>query len=201
MAQIKRQGILFVFIQRGKGNWRMDEGQRQQQVIDGVNTWMEMQTVLHSYQLAVKKEDWLSAKARERERGVGGGEGWQKDREAVPDSSRSPSVQREYFRWRWTLSLHQDCVICIYLFQRETETGCEAVISFRVFFKIRLLKVVDFLDFFISSICSRNANPLNWVDYICRCTLNDYFIKRFITYVQWFVRYFTNTTNTVDFFK
>lgn len=38
---------------------------RQQQVIDGANAWIEIQTVVHSYQLAVKKERLTSSQGEE----------------------------------------------------------------------------------------------------------------------------------------
>lgn len=46
---------------RGNGGWRgrprRRRRRRRRQVMDRVNAWIESQTVMHSYQLAVKKRD------------------------------------------------------------------------------------------------------------------------------------------------
>lgn len=114
---MRRPVVLSVLARRRGGGKKKREGrkeewQRRQQVIDGVNAWIEIQTVMHSYQLAVKKRDWLPAGAREREKER---EGWQKDGEVVPDSSRSHSVYRESFSGEGEpFSCNQGCVICMH---------------------------------------------------------------------------------------
>lgn len=84
---------------RRNEGWRGWPRRRQQQVMDGVNAWIESQTVMHSYQLAVKREiDSRPERHGEREE-----EGWQEDREPVPDSSRPRCVHTQLFGWRWTV--------------------------------------------------------------------------------------------------
>lgn len=88
---------------RGGKERRASEGwrgwPRRQQVMDGVNAWIESQTVMHSYQLAGKREiDSRPERHGEREE-----EGWQEDRGLVPDSSRPRCVHTQLFGWRWTV--------------------------------------------------------------------------------------------------
>lgn len=129
LLQLKICSILYDFIservsegeKEGRGNegWR-GWPRRQQQVMDGVNAWIESQTVMHSYQLAVKREiDSQPERHGEREE-----EGWQEDRELVPDSSRPRCVHTQLFGWRWTLLSKADWLFFFCIHRQPPWTFC-----------------------------------------------------------------------------